>query len=343
MSPTVQQRRPRLALAMGDPSGIGPELAVKILSNPANLTAADVYVLATEDEIKAAAHEAAVSVTCAPEPGTTAVTAVGSKLGDRSFTRGKVTRESGERVMADLLDALAMFQHGEVDGIMFTPLNKSALHLAGMHEEDELRWFAKNLGYQGTTSELNFVPGLTTSRVTSHIGVKDVASHINARAVAEAIRLLDRVVRGAGVDNPRLAVCALNPHAGENGQFGREEIDHIAPGIRLTQSEGVDASGPYPCDTVFIRARDGEFDGVVTMYHDQGQIAMKLMGFDQGVTVQGGLPVPIATPAHGTAYEIVGKGIAKTGPSQRAFEIAVDLAIQNIQQHSPTISTRRSS
>lgn len=332
MSPTAQQRRPRLAMSMGDPSGVGPELAVKILSDPANLARADVFVLATEDEIKAAAHEAGVSVNCAPEPGTTAVAAVGSKFGDRSFVRGKATREAGERVMADLLDALAMFERGEVDGIMFTPLNKSALHLAGMHEEDELRWFAKGLNYEGTTSELNFVPGLTTSRVTSHIGIKDVASSINARSVAEAIRLLNRVVRGSGVENPRLAVCALNPHAGENGQFGREEIDHIAPGIQLTQSEGIDASGPYPCDTVFIRARNGEFDGVVTMYHDQGQIAMKLMGFDQGVTVQGGLPVPIATPAHGTAYEIVGKGIAKTGPSQRAFEIAIDLATQNLQQ-----------
>ncbi|WP_026819831.1 4-hydroxythreonine-4-phosphate dehydrogenase PdxA [Arthrobacter castelli] len=334
MSPTEYPVRPRLALTMGDPSGIGPELAVKILSDPANLARADVYVLATEDEIQAAAHEAGVSVACAPRPGTTAVTAVGSRFGDRTFIRGRISAEAGERVMADLTDALAMFERGEADAIMFTPLNKSALHLAGMHEEDELRWFAKSLGFEGTTSELNFVPSLATSRVTSHIGVKEVAENINARSVAEAIRLLDHVVRGSGVEHPRLAVCALNPHAGENGQFGHEEIDHIAPGIALTRTEEIDASGPYPCDTVFIRARDGEFDGVVTMYHDQGQIAMKLMGFDQGVTVQGGLPVPIATPAHGTAYEIVGQGIAKTGPSQRAFEIAVDLAAQNMQRSS---------
>ncbi len=323
--------RPRLALSMGDPSGIGPELAVKLLADAANLARADVYVLASEAEIKAAADEAGVSVPIAAVPSAEAVTAVGSRFADVDFVRGQVSREAGARVMADLLDALAMFDRGDVDGIMFTPLNKSALHLAGMHEEDELRWFAKELGFEGTTSELNFVPGLTTSRVTSHVSVKDVAGLINARAVAESIRLLNRVVQGAGVPNPRLAVCALNPHAGENGQFGREEIDHILPGIALTRSEGIDATGPYPCDTVFIRARDGEFDGVVTMYHDQGQIAMKLMGFDQGVTVQGGLPVPIATPAHGTAYEIVGRGIAKTGPSQRAFEIAVDLAVQNMQ------------
>lgn len=331
----VPLRRPRLALSMGDPSGIGPELAVKLLANAGNLARADLFVLADEAEIQAAASEFGVSVPLASSPSAEAVTAVGSRLAGRDFVRGKVTKEAGERVLSDLLDALAMFRRGEVDGIMFTPLNKTALHLAGMQEEDELRWFAKELGFDGTTSELNFVQGLTTSRVTSHVSVKDVAGLINARTVAEAIRLLDRVVQGLGISNPRLAVCALNPHGGENGLFGREEIDDIAPGIALTQSEGINATGPYPCDTVFIRARAGEFDGVVTMYHDQGQIAMKLMGFDQGVTVQGGLPVPIATPAHGTAYEIAGQGSAKTGPSQRAFEIAVDLAVQNLQSKPP--------
>ena len=322
--------RPRLALTMGDPSGIGPELAVKLLSEPSNLALADVFVLAGEDEVRAAAEEAGVSVPLADQPGPDAVPAVGSRFSGRPVARGRVSKEAGERALADLTDALSMFERGEVDGIMFTPLNKSALHLAGMHEEDELRWFAKSLDYSGTTSELNFVPGLTTSRVTSHVSVKEVAGLINARAVVEAITLLNSVVLATGVERPRLAVCALNPHAGENGQFGREEIDHITPGVELARSEGIDASGPYPCDTVFIRARDGEFDGVVTMYHDQGQIAMKLMGFDQGVTVQGGLPVPVATPAHGTAFEIVGQGIAKTGPSQRAFEIAVDLAAQRV-------------
>ncbi|MGQ1798889.1 4-hydroxythreonine-4-phosphate dehydrogenase PdxA [Kocuria oceani] len=322
--------RPRLALVPGDPSGIGPELAAKLIANPANLAAADVYVLAGEAELRAIADEAGVSLSLAEQPSSEAAAVVGSRFSDREVPRGRVSREAGERALADLTDALAMYQRGEVDGIVFTPLNKSALHLAGMHEEDELRWFAKSLEYSGTTSELNFVPGLTTSRVTSHVAIKEVADLINAQSVVESIRLLHSVVQGTGVESPRLAVCALNPHAGENGQFGREEIEHIRPGIALAQSEGIDASGPYPCDTVFIRASDGQFDGVVTMYHDQGQIAMKLMGFDQGVTVQGGLPVPIATPAHGTAFEIVGQGVAKTGPSQRAFEIAVGLASQKM-------------
>ena len=329
MTSTLTGTRTRVALTMGDPSGIGPELAVKLLADPANLAAADVLVLASAAEVEAAAAEAAVTVPLADAADATHAAAVGSALADRPVERGVVSRAAGERVKSDLLAALAMYQAGEVDAIMFTPLNKTALHLAGMDEEDELRWFAKTLGYEGTTSELNFVPALTTSRVTSHIPLKDVASRISARSVLEAIRLLHGVVRDSGVDAPRLAVCALNPHAGENGQFGREEIDHIAPGVALARTEGIDATGPFPSDTIFIKARDGHYDGVVTMYHDQGQIAMKLMGFDQGVTVQGGLPVPIATPAHGTAYEIVGKGVAHTGPTQRAFDLTVALGARN--------------
>ncbi|MGD8202112.1 4-hydroxythreonine-4-phosphate dehydrogenase PdxA [Ornithinimicrobium sp. W1679] len=317
--------RPRIAMTMGDPSGIGPELAVRLLAEPDTLDQADVRLLATKDELSAACEEAGVQVPTATEPTPGHVTLEPPQLGDQAVPRGRATVEGGRRAMTDLLHCLDLYKSDSVDAIMFTPLNKSALHWAGMHEEDELRWFAKELGWDGTTSELNFVPGLTTSRVTSHVALSEVSRRISARSVLDAIRLLHQVVRDNGTQAPRLAVCALNPHAGENGQFGREEIDHIAPGVELARTEGIDASGPFPCDTIFIEARDGRFDGVVTMYHDQGQIAMKLLGFDQGVTVQGGLPVPIATPAHGTAYGIVGKGVASLGPTLRAFEIVVNL------------------
>lgn len=316
---------PRLVLTLGDPSGIGPELIVRLLADPANRAKAEISVLASAAELQAAADEASVTLPITDRPGPGSVAAIGSALADRPVPRATVSVEAGQRVLSDLEAALARYQAGEADAIMFAPLNKSALHLAGMDTEDELRWFADRLDYHGVTSELNFVPGLTTSRVTSHIALKDVAAGISAHSVLEAIRLLHRVVRGTGVAEPRLAVCALNPHAGEHGQFGTEEIDHIAPGIALARAEGIDATGPFPCDTIFIKARDGHYDGVVTMYHDQGQIAMKLMGFDIGVTVQGGLPVPIATPAHGTAFEIVGTGKANLGPTQHAFDLAVSL------------------
>lgn len=324
--------RPRIVVTLGDPSGIGPELVVKLLADRANRAKADVLVLASEAEIATAATEAGVAVPLAERPGPDAVCAVGSEYADRPVERGAPTTAGGMRVKSDLLAAIAMYRRGEVDGIMFAPLNKAALHQAGMDAEDELRWLADELGYTGTVSELNFVPGLTTSRVTSHIPFKDVAAHINAHAVYEAIRILDRTIRDSGMERPRLAVCALNPHAGENGQFGDEESVRIAPAVHLAAADGVDVAGPFPADTVFVRARDGEFDGVVTMYHDQGQIAMKLLGFYEGVTVQGGLPVPIATPAHGTAYGIVGKGIANTGPIQKAFDLIVSIAARGRQR-----------
>ncbi|MEJ5914461.1 4-hydroxythreonine-4-phosphate dehydrogenase PdxA [Pseudokineococcus sp. 1T1Z-3] len=322
---TTAPSRPRIALTLGDPSGIGPELVAKLVADPANRGRVDFLVLASEAELAAAAAEAGVEVPVAAAASADAVAALGSDLADAPVDRGRVSVEGGRRAMADLESALGVYERGEADAIVFAPLNKQALAMAGMKHEDELRWFADRLGWTGTTSELNLVPGLTTSRVTSHIPLSEVASCISAHKVAEATRLLHTVVAAQGVERPQLAVCALNPHGGEGGKFGREEIDHIAPAVALLRSEGIDAHGPFPCDTLFIRAREGDFDGVVTMYHDQGQIAMKLMGFDQGVTVQGGLPVPIATPAHGTAHGIVGQGVASTGPTQRALDVAVEL------------------
>jgi 4-hydroxythreonine-4-phosphate dehydrogenase len=144
--------------------------------------------------------------------------------------------------------------------------------------------------------------------------------------VCNAISLLDRIMRAAQKKAPRIAVAGLNPHAGEGGLLGNEEIRVIQPAVARARAQGADVFGPYPADTLFIAARRGDFDAVVTMYHDQGQIAMKLMGFEKGVTLHGGLPKPVATPAHGTAFDIAGKGIANVGPMREAFRLAVRLS-----------------
>lgn len=136
----------------------------------------------------------------------------------------------------------------------------------------------------------------------------------------------------SGIDSPRLGVCALNPHNGENGSFGRQEIDHIRPAVQAARENGIDVIGPFPCDTIFLKRE--HFDGIVTMYHDQGQIAMKLLSFDGGVTVQGGLPIPIATPAHGTAFDIAGKNLASVNSTQNAFDVAVTMAERRILKES---------
>ena len=141
--------------------------------------------------------------------------------------------------------------------------------------------------------------------------------------------------------NPRIAIAALNPHAGDGGNFGKEEIDVIEPAVQAGIDRGFNVSGPYPADTVFVRAKNGAFDAVLTMYHDQGQIAMKLMGFDRGVTLMGGLPFPVCTPAHGTAYDIAGRGIANIGASREAILLAARMALKNVFPPSLNSSTQK--
>ena len=313
--------QPRIVLVPGDLSGVGPELMARLLAEPANRARAHLLVTATEEELDTFARTAAVTISDRED-----VDFLGTRYGGPAIPVGEVSVAAGERALADLTTALDLCADGEADGVLFLPLNKGAMGQAGMVEEDELRWFAKRLDFGGFTSELNFIESLVTARVTSHVPVAEIAAGISAGRVLETIELLNRVVAQTRTPTPRLAVCALNPHAGEGGKFGREELDDIAPAIELARSRGIEVEGPFPCDTLFARAVGGDYDGVVTMYHDQGQIAMKLLGFDQGVTVHGGLPIPIATPAHGTAHNIVGTGTADLGPSMHAFDLAVRMA-----------------
>lgn len=323
--------RPRIALTMGDPAGVGPELAARLLANPVNRAKADIYVLADQCEVDAAAKVVGVSIPTASEPSPDAVCVLDDGSFDASIEvpHAQVSKAAGERAMYQLNRALALANEGKVGAIVFTPLNKYSLHMAGMHEEDELRWFAKSLKHDGATSEINIIPGLWTARVTSHVSIKDVSSRVTRQGTLDAIKLLHSLLYQYGVDSPRIGICSLNPHNGENGLFGTEEIEHIRPAVADAKSHGIDVDGPYPCDTIFLSRH--KYDGIVTMYHDQGQIAIKLLGFDGGVTVQGGLPVVIATPAHGTAFDIAGQGKASVKSSQNALDIAIAIAGRRVK------------
>jgi 4-hydroxythreonine-4-phosphate dehydrogenase len=238
----------------------------------------------------------------------------------------EVTPLGGNSALRTLDRALDLAVAGHVDGILFAPFNKAALTAAGLNAEDEHRYMARYLGFDGYHSEINVLDELMTTRVTSHIGLRDVAENISADGVRKAIALAHDTLTKAGHARPHVAVAALNPHAGDNGKFGREEIDILAPVVAEHQARQMHVTGPWPSDTVFLKAKAGEVDAVVTMYHDQGQIAIKLMGFDRGVTVAGGLPIPVATPAHGTAFDIAGQGIANVGATRSAFDLLVRLA-----------------
>ena len=316
---------PRVALMLGDPAGVGPELVAKLLADPEASRAAEITIVGDPRVLEAGMEIAGVGTSTAMgRPGLPGLV----EQSARGFVRGEATAESGHYIFATFRKALDLAREGKVDALCFAPLNKTSLHLAGMRHEDELRWLADELGYRGPTSELNVLDELWTARVTSHVPLKDVAGLLSPERIVESVELLASALQAAGKARPRIAVCGLNPHAGDNGNFGREEIEVITPAVRRAQTDAYSVEGPIPADTVFVRARAGEFDAVVTMYHDQGQIAMKLMGFDRGVTVHGGLPLPVTTPAHGTAFDIVGKNKANLGAMRNAFLIACRMGAQ---------------
>jgi 4-hydroxy-L-threonine phosphate dehydrogenase PdxA len=305
--------RPTIALFSGDPAGIGAELIGKLLAIPECVQQARILLIAQEGQVQAPA-------------GVEVVEWAGRHAA--AFEPAQASEVNGRYMLQGLAKGLELVQSGAADGLCFAPLNKTALRLGGMHQEDELRWFAEWLNYKGVCGELNVLETLWTARVTSHVALRDVNSLLTSDKVVDAIRMMTEALRAAGIAKPRVAVCGLNPHNGDNGNYGDEEGRIIAPGVQAAAALGYPADGPFPADTAFVRAirAEGGYDGVVTMYHDQGQIAMKLMGFERGVTVHGGLPVPIATPAHGTAYDIVGKGVANVQAMRNAFELAVRMA-----------------
>ena len=328
---------PRIAILPGDPAGVGPEMAVRLLQREANRAMAELVVFADPVVLQAGERivgQGPLPVTAidrppaandAPQAGRLLFMA-GDALAGTAPPLGACSVESGRSVLASLDAALHAVEAGVCDGIVFAPFNKHSLRMGGMTAEDELRYMQERLAVQGFVCEFNITGKLWTSRVTSHVPVREVADLITQAAVCDAVRIIDQALRRAGVARPRIAVSGLNPHAGDGGSIGAEEIEIIEPAIRAMQAEGVQASGPWSPDTVFVAARRGDFDAVVSMYHDQGQIAMKLLGFEQGVTLHGGLPVPVATSASGSAFDIAGRGLAQIEGLQQAFSICCRMA-----------------
>lgn len=328
----MSRPKPRIALVLGDPAGIGPELVARLLADAATRETADVLLIADEHEVKAGMRVAGqefpyTAVDSFDQAACTTGGVVLVRHGTRppsGFATAQSSAGAGRYCLETLAAALQAVKASLADALVFAPLNKHSLHLGGMQTPDELHWFARQLGFDGPVCEFNVLDKLWTSRVTSHVPLKEVSGLVTREAVSQGMDLLVEAIRSAGVRSPRIAVCGLNPHNGDNGSFGREELDVIGPAVEQARARGLDVEGPFAADTIFLKLQGPHpaYDGVVTMYHDQGQIAMKLMGFSRGVTVQGGLPLAITTPAHGTAFDIAGRGRANPGAMTRAFDLA---------------------
>lgn len=324
---------PSIALTLGDPAGIGAELIAKLIDKIQHQQ--DAHVILVGDpwlwkEGQALANTQidlpiVQSFTQAKQYTGVVFLPVDS-IEATQVCKAQVAAACGRSVLQILSICLGAAQRGEIDAICFAPLNKNAMKLGGMAFDDELHFFADYLGVDSYICEFNTLGNIWTSRISSHIPLKNVVHYVTEQRIEAASQLMYHALQDAGIAAPRIAVAALNPHGGDGGLCGREEVDIIIPAVQSLNAQGYPIAGPFPADTIFLKVIDGQYDAVVTMYHDQGQIAIKLMGFEKGVTVQGGLPIPITTPAHGTAFDIATQGIANVTATAHAFALAKKMA-----------------
>jgi 4-hydroxythreonine-4-phosphate dehydrogenase len=239
---------------------------------------------------------------------------------------GAVSATAGRAAYDFLCRAIELTRAGQADAIVTAPLHKEGLHAAGLLYPGHTEILAERCGVRAFAMVLA-VEGLAVAHVTLHVALRDVFGLLSAQAVLEKTRLLDGLLRKLHGRQPRIGVAALNPHASDGGLFGDEEVRIIAPAVAVARAEGLRVSGPHPTDTLFVRAKAGEFDGVVAMYHDQGHIALKLMGMGRAVNISVGLPIIRTSVAHGTAYDIAGRGLADPGSLVEAVRVAARLAV----------------
>lgn len=332
--------RPTIAITMGDPAGIGPEVIVKALADPILRHRARYVIYGMNELLHYAADLAEFDVfwwrdqfNGRPRAYPHDVVVVDydqySILGHAVRAPSKM---GGEASMRFCLDAIEAARRNIVDAVVTAPIAKESWKLAGYGYPGHTELFAEKTGARRYA--MMFAGGpFKVVLATVHIPLNSLWGKLNIGSVFHPIELLhDALVRWFDIPKPRIAVCGLNPHASENGQFGDEEERIISPAIFMAREQGIDATGPYPPDTVFLAARDGKFDAVVAMYHDQGLIPVKLLAFDQAVNLTLGLPIIRTSPDHGTAFDIVGRNRANPGSMRAALDLAVNLAIRRHQR-----------
>jgi 4-hydroxythreonine-4-phosphate dehydrogenase len=332
----MDQRRPALLITLGDVAGVGPEIVVRGWADL--VTVCRPVVVGDADWLRRAVTLVGGSTTvqpvAAPEEADPAAGCIPCLRGsDQNLGRvvaGQVSAAAGRAAFDFLCAAIDLTRAGRADGIVTAPLHKEGLRAAGLHYPGHTEILAERTGTPNYAMVL-YGDGLAVAHVTLHMALRDVFTRLTPAAVEEKIRLLDGLLPRLLGRRPRLAVAALNPHASDGGLFGDEEERLIAPAVAAARAAGADVSGPWPADTLFVRAGRGEFDGVVAMYHDQGHIALKLRSGWRCVNITAGLPIVRTSVAHGTAYDIAGKGVADPASLGAAARVAALLARQGVK------------
>lgn len=325
--------RPTIGITMGDPGGIGAEVIVKSLTDESLRARAKFIIYGLHEQIAYAADRAELTPYWFRKPWED-VTKIESGVVVADFDEipmasdppRRPTAESGAASMRFLDCAIKDARSGKIDAIVTGPIHKTAWDMAGISFPGHTELLAKRFKCRRVT--MMFVGGpFRVALASIHEALFDLRNSFTIGRVFQPIDLLHQALRDwFGIEGPRIAVAGLNPHAGENGRFGDEESRIIEPAIVMARDAGIDATGPYPADTVFRSAARGEFDGVVAMYHDQGLIPVKLLAFEEAVNVTLGLPVIRTSVDHGTAFDIAGKNRANAGSMRAAIRLAIDLA-----------------
>lgn len=338
-------RRPVIAITIGDVAGIGPEVVAKALAHPEVRDACCPLVIG--DRRIFAEPKFAAPLACLES-----ITDLGDafdgaqcdaervplldlhNVAPEEIVIGEVCPASGAAAVAYVLKAAELAMAGQVDAVATAPLNKEAMRLAGHHYIGHTEILAEVTGAAHCTTMLA-TPGLRVTHVTRHIPFREIAAHITTARVLETIVLTHTGMRNLGIAHPRLAVAGLNPHNGEGGLLGREEIEEIAPAVEQARAQGIDVQGPIPADSVFFQAIRGDYDVVVTMYHDQGHVAVKTHGFEESITITLGLPILRTSADHGTAFDIAGQGVASEISMVSAIIEAAQMARHRTSSRSP--------
>jgi 4-hydroxythreonine-4-phosphate dehydrogenase len=322
--------RPRLAVTLGDPAGIGPEVVLAALGDARVRAAARLVVIGPAPmrpaEVPAIAR---ADVAHAPDPAWL------ESEGPTRWALGRVQPECGAAALAALRAGHELALRGEVDGLVTAPVSKQALHAAGEVCEGQTELLGRWSGVE--RFEMVAVAGaLRVMLLTRHMPLAQAIASVTTPRVLDHLRLFDEALRAWGIQRPRLALAGLNPHAGEGGLLGQEDGERLAPAVAAARAEGLDVSGPHSPDAVFLAARDGRHDGVLALYHDQAFIPVKLVADGLGLTVIAGLPYLRVSPAHGTAFDIAGKGVASPRNLIAALVQAAEWARGGRRGGSPT-------
>ncbi len=327
------ERKPLIAITMGDPAGIGPEIIAKVIDSgeifpicrPVVIGDAGVMKKVIEEMRLSIAVRAISSITEA-DPAKGKLDVVNLDLVDLSSHKwGNPEASSGRAVVAYIKKAAELALHREADAIVTAPISKAMMNAAGYNYAGHTELLA-DLTQCRDYGMLFVGGGLRVLLATIHLALKDVAKHINTGTVLKTLRLAHKAMHFFGIENPRIGVAALNPHAGEGRLFGNEEWDEILPAVIKARAEGIHASDPLPADTLFYKARNNYYDIVVAMYHDQGLAPLKMLAFGHAVNVTVGLPIIRASVDHGTAYDIAGKGCADPASLLEAVKLAAKMA-----------------